>query len=169
MGGPPPEPEPLAEALLQLQFEEGPPPGGGGSGGGAAPPLDIGALLGDPPFPPLDTINAADVQRLLGPPDPPTTFGEPPPDFGGGASDFGGAPQDFGGPPMLMSYPEAIARLVQSQPPGGGPEIGGGPQLGGGPELGGTPDLGGGGGPEDSLPSLGDLDFSAFLSQFPSS
>ncbi|XP_069665513.1 transcription factor p65 [Haliaeetus albicilla] len=132
LGAPPPEPEPLAEALLQLQFEEGPPPGGAGSGGGAAPPLDIGALLGDPPFPPLDTINAADVQRLLGPPDPPPAFGEPPPDFGGGASDFGGAPQDFGGPPMLMSYPEAIARLVQSQPPGGGAEIGGGPQLGGG-------------------------------------
>lgn len=156
MGGPaPPEPEPLAEALLQLQFEEGSPQIGGGS---TVPPLDLGALLGDTPIPPLDTINASEVQRLLGPP-------EPPPDFGGGVSEL--PPPDFGGPPMLMSYPEAIARLVQSQPPGGPPEMGLGAELGGVPELGGLGGLGGG--PEDSLPSLGDLDFSTFLSQFPSS
>ncbi|KAM6325954.1 transcription factor p65 isoform 3-T3 [Alca torda] len=140
LGAPPPEAEPLAEALLQLQFEEGAPPaGGGGNGAGGAPPLDFGALLGDPPFSPLDTINAADVQRLLGPPEPPSAFGDPPPDFGGGAPDFGGAPQDFGAPPMLMSYPEAIARLVQSQPLGGAPEIGGG-----GPVSGGCSPVGGG-------------------------
>uniref|UniRef100_A0A674H6B7 Uncharacterized protein n=1 Tax=Taeniopygia guttata TaxID=59729 RepID=A0A674H6B7_TAEGU len=122
---PPPEAEPLAEALLQL----------------AAPPLDFGALLGggDSPFPALDAINASEL---------------PPP------------PPDFGGPPMLMSYPEAIARLVQSQPPGAPPEMGLGAELGGGPELGA---LGGLGGPEESLPSLGELDFSTFLSQFPSS
>lgn len=147
----PPEAEPLAEALLHLQFEEGSPQIGAG-GGSPAPPLELGALLGDPPFPPLGTINASEVQRLLGPP-------EGPPDFGGGCSDFGGPSPDFGGaPPMLMSYPESIARLVQSQPPGGTPEIGVG-----------TPELGGLGGPEDSLPSLGELDFSTFLSQFPSS
>ncbi|XP_066064299.1 LOW QUALITY PROTEIN: transcription factor p65 [Chamaea fasciata] len=160
LGGPaPPEPEPLAEALLQLQFEEGSPQIGGG---GAAPPLDLGAFLGDAAIPPLDTINASEVQRLLGPP-------EPPPDFVGSVSDL---PPDFGGPPMLMAYPEAIARLVQSQPAaGGGPEMGlGGAELGGVPELGPLGGLGAlGGGPEDSLPSLGDLDFSTFLSQFPSS
>ncbi|XP_030331239.1 LOW QUALITY PROTEIN: transcription factor p65 [Strigops habroptila] len=158
-GAPPPAAEPLAEALLQLQVaEEGPPPdvGGGSSGGGVSPPpsLDLGVLLGDPQFPPLETINAAEVQRLLGPPEPPPPlFGDPPLPLGG--ADGGGAP------PMLMSYPEAIARLVQG---GDGPG-GGGPVWWGAP-----PDLGvGGGDPEDSLPSLGDLDFSAFLSQFPSS
>ncbi|XP_062368031.1 transcription factor p65 [Cinclus cinclus] len=164
LGGPaPPEPEPLAEALLQLQFEEGSPQIG--AGGSTAPPLDFGAFLGDPPIPPLDAINPSEVQRLLGPPEPPQSFGEPPSDFGGGVSELGVPPPDFGAPSMLMSYPEAIARLVQSQPPGGGP-----PEMGLGAELGGDPGLGGlGGGPEDSLPSLGDLDFSAFLSQFPSS
>ncbi|XP_059728274.1 transcription factor p65 [Haemorhous mexicanus] len=159
LGGPaPPEAEPLSEALLQLQFEEGSPQIGGGSGG-VAPPLDFGALLGDSPFPPLDAINASEVQRLLGPPEPPPSFGDPPPDFGGGVPELPAPPQDFGGPPppMLMSYPEAIARLVQSQPPGAPPEMGLGAELGG---LGGA---------EDSLPSLGELDFSTFLSQFPSS
>ncbi|KAM9510718.1 transcription factor p65 isoform 3-T3 [Guaruba guarouba] len=70
---PPPAAEPLAEALLQLQVaEEGPLPDvGGGSSGGGVPPLDLGMLLGDPQFPPLETINAAEVQRLLGPPSPP--------------------------------------------------------------------------------------------------
>ncbi|RMB90491.1 hypothetical protein DUI87_33092 [Hirundo rustica rustica] len=161
LGGPaPPEAEPLSEALLQLQFEEGSPHIGGAA---AAPPLDLGALLGDAPIPPLDAINPSEVQRLLGPP-------ELPPDFGAGVSEPPPPPQDFGGPPMLMSYPEAIARLVQSQPPGAPPEMGLGDELGGVPELGGLGGLGAlGGGPEDSLPSLGDLDFSAFLSQFPSS
>ncbi|XP_041343592.1 transcription factor p65-like [Pyrgilauda ruficollis] len=134
-----------------------------GGGGGVAPPLDFGALLGDSPFPPLDPINASEVQRLLGPPEPPPSFGDPSSDFGGGVSEPPPHPPDFGGPPMLMSYPEAIARLVQSQPPGAPPEMGLGAELGAPPELGGL------GGPEDSLPSLGELDFSAFLSQFPSS
>ncbi|XP_056366197.1 transcription factor p65 isoform X1 [Oenanthe melanoleuca] len=140
----PPEPEPLAEALLQLQFEEGPPP----------PPLELGALLGDPPvpIPPLDAITPSDVQRLLGPPEPPSP-----------GPDFGAAPPDLGGPPTLLSYPEAIARLVQSQSPGGPPE----PALGGMGAMGGMGAVGAG--PEDSLPSLGELDLSAFLSQFPSS
>ncbi|XP_032939479.1 transcription factor p65 [Catharus ustulatus] len=162
--GAPPEPEPLAEALLQLQFEEGSPQLGGG--GGSGPPLDLGAFLGDPPIPPLDTITPSEVQRLLGPPEPPPSFGDPSPDFGGPGSDLGAPPPDFGGPPMLMSYPEAIARLVQSQSQSQPPP----PEMGLGAELGAPPELGGlGGGPEDSLPSLGDLDFSAFLSQFPSS
>ncbi|XP_061210906.1 transcription factor p65-like isoform X1 [Neopsephotus bourkii] len=160
----PPAAEPLAEALLQLQVaEEGPIPDAGGS------PLDLGVLLGDPHFPPLETINAAEVQRLLGPPDPPTPlFGDPPLPLGGGRGDGGGggvtAPPPPPNPPMLMSYPEAIARLVQ-----GGDGVGGG---GGVEDVGGgCPDLGGGvgGDPEDSLPSLGDLDFSALLSHFPSS
>ncbi|XP_040399640.1 LOW QUALITY PROTEIN: transcription factor p65-like, partial [Cygnus olor] len=180
-GVPPPAaaPEPLAEALLQLQFDEGgpgPPPapgaemggGGGPDPGGAPPPLDLGALLDDPPF---GTIDAAELQRLLGPPEPPPGtgaaaggggFGELPPlpaGFGDPPSVGGGAP-----PAMLLSYPEAITRLVQSQPPpappGGGPP----PRIAPPP-----PDLGGPPPPaEDSLPSLGDLDFSAFLSQFPS-
>ncbi|OWK50979.1 Transcription factor p65 [Lonchura striata] len=163
LGGPaPPEPEPLAEALLQLQFEEGSPQLGGS---GTAPPLDLGALLGggDSPFPALDPLNACEVQRLLGPPEPPPSFGDPSPDFGAGVPEPPPPPPDFGGPPMLMSYPEAIARLVQSQPPGAPPEMGLGAELAGGPELGGL------GGPEESLPSLGELDLSTFLSQFPSS
>lgn len=143
MGGPaPPEPEPLAEALLQLQFEEGSPQMVGGvSTTGTTPTpssLDLGALLGDPSLPPLDTINPSEVQRLLEPP-------EPPPDFVGSVPDL---PPDFGAPPMLMSYPEAIARLVQSQPPGGTPELGlGAAQLGGGSDMGGLGGLGGLGAP----------------------
>ncbi|XP_077645749.1 LOW QUALITY PROTEIN: transcription factor p65 [Lonchura striata] len=136
LGGPaPPEPEPLAEALLQL---------------------------GDSPFPALDPLNACEVQRLLGPPEPPRASGTPP-RIGAGVPEPPPPPPDFGGPPMLMSYPEAIARLVQSQPPGAPPEMGLGAELAGGPELGGL------GGPEESLPSLGELDLSTFLSQFPSS
>ncbi|XP_071275895.1 transcription factor p65 isoform X3 [Agelaius tricolor] len=165
---PPPEAEPLSEALLQLQFEEGSPQipqipqigGGGGSSSVTPPQLDFGALLGDSPFPPLDPLNPSELQRLLGPPELPPNFGDPSPDFVGGVSELPPPPaQDFGGgPPMLMSYPEAIARLVQSQAP---PAPGAPPEMGLGAEL--------GGGGEDSLPSLGELDFSAFLSQFPSS
>ncbi|XP_057269908.1 transcription factor p65 [Pezoporus wallicus] len=179
---PPPAAEPLAEALLQLQVaEEGSIP----DAGGAVSPLDLGVLLGDPQFPPLETINAAEVQRLLGPPDPtPPPFGDPPLPFGGADGGGGGVPAPP--PAMLMSYPEAIARLVQggdgagggsnfggagsqfgvggSQFGGGGVEVMGGADVGGG-----CPDLGGGTDPEDSLPSLGDLDFSALLSHFPSS
>ncbi|XP_069738472.1 transcription factor p65 isoform X2 [Phaenicophaeus curvirostris] len=178
---PPPESEPLTRALLQLQVDE---KGGGGpqnqrGGGGAGPhppPFDLGGLLGDPQFPPLDTIDADDVQRLLGSPDPPSRFGDPPSTFGDPPSHFGGPPPSLGGAPMLLSYPEAIARLVQ-RAGGGDPQTGSTGRTGGSPQFGGAGgegegglDLGGlgGGGPEDSLPSLGDLDFSTFLSQFPS-
>eukprot|EP00076_Gallus_gallus_P035508 XP_025001046.1 transcription factor p65 isoform X1 [Gallus gallus] len=195
LGVPPassPTPEPLAEALLQLQFDDGvggsgPPPStttttttttqcalGGGIPDPGGSPLDLGALLGDPPF---DTIDAAELQRLLGPPEtPPGGIGA-----GGGFGELLSLPTNFGdppsstaatfgpSPPMLLSYPEAITRLVQCQTPGG--------SGGGGPPVGPPQDLGGplhppGAPPqptEDSLPSLGDLDFSAFLSQFPSS
>ncbi|XP_068779748.1 transcription factor p65 [Struthio camelus] len=157
-----PEAEHLSEALLQLQFEDG---GGGGGGGGGGPPpaldlppspLDLGALLADGPFPALDTINAADFQRLLAAPaDPPPP--PPGPDFGGGF----GAPPGAGGfeaPPTLLAYPEAIARLVQGQrPPLADPAEP--PRPPGSPPA----------PPDEPLPSLGDLDFTAFLSQFPSS
>ncbi|XP_049691648.1 transcription factor p65 [Accipiter gentilis] len=78
-GPPPPNRSPWPRRCCSCSLKRGPPREGGGSGGGAAPPLDIGALLGDPPFPPLDTINAADVQRLLGPPRPPPNFWGAPP------------------------------------------------------------------------------------------
>ncbi|XP_074991319.1 transcription factor p65 [Calonectris borealis] len=78
-GAPPPNRSPWPRPCCSCSSKRGPPPGGGGgSGGGGAPPLDFGALLGDPPFPPLDTINPADVQRLLGPPNPPQLLGPPP-------------------------------------------------------------------------------------------
>ncbi|KAM6995808.1 LOW QUALITY PROTEIN: transcription factor p65 [Passerculus sandwichensis] len=141
----------------------------------AAPSFSFGGLLGAPPPPRGRAFvggAAAATPRSSSacwdpPSPPPSGFGDPSPDdFGAGVSELPPPAQDFaGGPPMLLSYPEAIARLVQGAPP----EMGLGAELGAGPQQRAGPGAGLGGGGEDSLPSLGELDFSAFLSQFPSS
>ncbi|XP_025049355.1 transcription factor p65, partial [Alligator sinensis] len=118
----------LADALLQLQFE------GNADGPGG---LDLDALVDDVTYTSLEAINTAEFRQLL--------QGQP----GGGATEPG--------PPMLLSYPESITRLVNSQR--GAPD---------GEDPGASSFVNGALG-DEMLPSMGDLDLSALLSQLGSS
>ncbi|XP_006129749.1 transcription factor p65 isoform X2 [Pelodiscus sinensis] len=138
---PVPETEPSFDALFQLPFDSG----------SDSATMELGALLDDTTYASLESINTNDFRQLLS---------------------QGSSMEGADGHNMLLTYPDSITRLMSSQR---------GVVSGTGEESQG--DGGGGGGsgansfingvlgtlPEESLTSMGDLDFSALLSQFSSS
>nr|XP_042705689.1 transcription factor p65 isoform X3 [Chrysemys picta bellii] len=138
---PAPEAEPNFDSFFHLPFE----------GGGDPTAMELGALLEDTTYTSLESINTTEFRQLL---------------------NQGSSTEGADGHSMLLTYPESITRLMSSQRGVVG-VTGEEPQGNGG---------GGGGSstnsflngvlgnlPEESLTSMGDLDFSALLSQFSSS
>uniref|UniRef100_K7F4U4 RELA proto-onco, NF-kB subunit n=1 Tax=Pelodiscus sinensis TaxID=13735 RepID=K7F4U4_PELSI len=137
---PAPQTEPSFDALFQLPFDSG----------SDSATMELGALLDDTTYASLESINTNDFRQLLS---------------------QGSSMEGADGHNMLLTYPDSITRLMSSQR---------GVVSGTGEESQG--DGGGGGGsgansfingvlgtlPEESLTSMGDLDFSALLSQFSS-
>ncbi|XP_074862023.1 transcription factor p65 isoform X2 [Carettochelys insculpta] len=135
---PAPEGEPSFDAFFPLPFESG----------GDPVTMELGALLDDTTYTSLESINTTEFRQLLS---------------------QGSSMEGADGHTMLMTYPDSITRLMNSQRGvvgGAGEEPQG--DGGGGGSSGANNSINGGLGtlPEDSLPSMGDLDFSVLFSQF---
>ncbi|EMP39227.1 Transcription factor p65 [Chelonia mydas] len=137
---PAPEAEPNFDPFFPLPLE-----------GGDSVAMELGALLEDTTYTSLESINTTEFRQLLS---------------------QGSSTEGADGHSMLLTYPESITRLMSSQrgvvgvtgeePQGNG---GGGGAGGANSFINGVL----GSLPEENLTSMGDLDFSALLSQFSSS